>query len=152
MICVPKYEKNLADIERLVQSEIPRLENPLKSAKTEVATVTVTDEAKDSSSEKKYTGRSRRSSKPAEPRGKASETPVVVQEAQAKPDERQSKPDDRRAKSNDNNRSKSNDNKSSSRSSNQRSRGGRDNGRTVIGLGDHLPSFIALSFEERRAV
>jgi len=152
MICVPKDEKNLADIERLVQSEIPRLENPLKSAKTEVATVTVTDEAKDSSSEKKYTGRSRRSSKPAEPRGKASETPVVVQEAQAKPDERQSKPDDRRAKSNDNNRSKSNDNKSSSRSSNQRSRGGRDNGRTVIGLGDHLPSFIALSFEERRAV
>jgi ATP-dependent RNA helicase RhlE len=30
-----------------------------------------------------------------------------------------------------------------------RSRGGRDN--RVVGMGDHLPSFIALSFEERRA-
>ncbi|OUS38862.1 DEAD/DEAH box helicase [Rhodobacterales bacterium 56_14_T64] len=153
MICVPKDEKNLADIERLVQNEIPRLENPLKSAKTETAAVTVNDEAKDSSSgEKKYTGRSRRASKSDETRGKASETPEVTQDAQAKPEERQSKADDRRAKSNDNNRARSNDNKSSSRSSNQRSRGGRDNGRTVIGLGDHLPSFIALSFEERRAV
>ncbi len=30
-------------------------------------------------------------------------------------------------------------------------RGGRDNNNTVVGMGDHLPSFIALSFEERRA-
>jgi len=157
MICVPKDEKNLADIERLVQNEIPRLENPLKSAKTESVTVTVTDEAKDSSSgEKKYSGRSRRSSKSSEPRATASSEPVTpvaaATETQAKPDERQSKTDDRRAKSNDSNRARSGDNKSSSRSTNQRSRGGRDNGRTVIGLGDHLPSFIALSFEERRAI
>lgn len=39
--------------------------------------------------------------------------------------------------------------------SRNRSRGGRNNDRgndaKVIGMGDHLPSFIALSFEERRA-
>merc|ERR1711969_398008 len=29
MICVPRDEKNLADVERLVQKEIPRLDNPL---------------------------------------------------------------------------------------------------------------------------
>ena len=29
MICVPRDEKNLADVERLVQREIPRIENPL---------------------------------------------------------------------------------------------------------------------------
>ena len=32
MICVPRDEKNLADIERLVQREIPRIDNPLQSA------------------------------------------------------------------------------------------------------------------------
>ena len=39
---------------------------------------------------------------------------------------------------------------------NNRSRGGKQQGgrrddRTVIGMGDHMPSFIALSFDERRA-
>jgi superfamily II DNA/RNA helicase len=156
MICVPKDEKNLADIERLVQNEIPRLENPLKSAKPE--------KVKDSGEEKKYTGRSRRSSKSDDSQAKVSETADAAPAAQADtqtkaaPAERQSKSDDRQANSNDrrsnagpnDNRGKSGDNRSSSRSSN-RSRGGRDNGKTVIGLGDHLPSFIALSFEERRA-
>lgn len=43
-------------------------------------------------------------------------------------------------------------NKSSSRNRNRgRGRGGRDNDTPVVGMGDHLPSFIALSFEERRA-
>ncbi|SHH83158.1 DEAD/DEAH box helicase [Cognatishimia maritima] len=32
-----------------------------------------------------------------------------------------------------------------------RGRGGRDSGSNVVGMGDHLPSFIALSFDERRA-
>lgn len=45
--------------------------------------------------------------------------------------------------------------KSDTKSNRSRSRGrggrGRDNDAPVIGMGDHLPSFIALSFEERRA-
>ncbi|SPF80528.1 DEAD/DEAH box helicase [Pseudoprimorskyibacter insulae] len=40
--------------------------------------------------------------------------------------------------------------KSDQRRNNNR-RGGRDDNNKVVGLGDHLPSFIALSFEERRA-
>lgn len=170
MICVPKDEKNLADIERLVQGEIPRLENLLKPAKSEEAPKPAkSEETKDSGSEKKYTGRSRRSSKSDAPSSKASETAVdaaastkVTSEAntqtKAKTDDRQSASNDRQASTSDrqantsasDNRGRSGDNRSSSRSSN-RSRGGRDNGKTVIGLGDHLPSFIALSFEQRRA-
>lgn len=154
MICVPKDEKNLADIERLVQREIPRLENPLKSAKEEAAK----DSGKDGAEEKKYTTRTRRSSaKTSEPRKAADETAdsakdrqPKTEERQAKTEERQTKSEDRRPKSNDN-RSRSSDNRSNSRSSSNRSRGGRDNGKSVVGLGDHLPSFIALSFEERRA-
>ncbi|NRB19260.1 MAG: DEAD/DEAH box helicase [Rhodobacteraceae bacterium] len=189
MICVPKDEKNLADIERLVQNEIPRLENPLKSAKSEEAPKSAkSEETKDSGGEKKYTGRSRRSSKSDEPQSKPIETVVAAptppadtqadtqavtqadrpqskNDRQASSDDHQASSNDRQASSNDrqastsdrrsnsassDNRGKSGDNRSSSRSSN-RSRGGRDNGKTVIGLGDHLPSFIALSFEQRRA-
>ncbi|NIZ59444.1 DEAD/DEAH box helicase [Sedimentitalea sp. CY04] len=150
MICVPKDEKNLAGIERLVQTEIPRLENPLKSAKSE--------KTKDGDTEKKFTGRTRRSSKSDSKPSEATDAAPAAQadaqtEAPAKdaPAERQSKSDNRRSNAGSNdNRGKSGDNRSSSRSSN-RSRGGRDNGKTVVGLGDHLPSFIALSFEERRA-
>ena len=118
MICVPKDEKNLGDIERLVQKEIPRLENPLKTAKPV--------ETKDGdSSEKKAPSRSRKSSKSADSsKVRSTETP-------------QSKPSDSR----------------SSKSSSGRSRHDhRDHGKSsVVGMGDHLPSFIALSFAERRA-
>jgi ATP-dependent RNA helicase RhlE len=41
--------------------------------------------------------------------------------------------------------------KASAPRSRGKGRGGRDNGPSVVGLGDHLPSFIALSFDERRA-
>ena len=34
---------------------------------------------------------------------------------------------------------------------NKRRRDRRGNDNTVVGMGDHMPSFIALSFEERRA-
>ncbi|CUJ22277.1 ATP-dependent RNA helicase RhlE [Cognatishimia activa] len=50
---------------------------------------------------------------------------------------------------------KSETNKSEAKSNRSRSRGrggrGRDNDTPVVGMGDHMPSFIALSFEERRA-
>jgi ATP-dependent RNA helicase RhlE len=41
--------------------------------------------------------------------------------------------------------------RSENKSSGRQSRGGRGGDNTVVGMGDHLPSFIALSFEERRA-
>ncbi|MEL6243067.1 MAG: DEAD/DEAH box helicase [Pseudomonadota bacterium] len=99
MICVPRDEKNFAAIERLIQKEIPRIENPLKIE--------------------------------AEPK------------ARAKP---KAKDEDEPA------RTKSDKPKSEVKS-NGRSRGrreDRDRGPKVVGLGEHTPSFIELSFDQRR--
>ncbi|MEX0364972.1 MAG: DEAD/DEAH box helicase [Ruegeria sp.] len=95
-ICIPRDEKALDAIEKLIQKEIPRLDNPVKrEAKPEPETEAETKAPKP---EKKRS------------RGK-------------KPGEVKSRGRDRRD----------------------------DGGKAVVGMGDHLPSFIALSFEERRA-
>jgi ATP-dependent RNA helicase RhlE len=125
MICVPRDERNLDDIERLVQREIPRLENPLG-----------TPPADDGESEKpKRSTRSRSRKKDDNP---AAEVPkqeaANAVEEPAKPP-REEKPQ-------------------SSRSHGGRSRsgkGGDREGKSVVGLGDHTPEFIELSFKERSA-
>ncbi|SFT63267.1 DEAD/DEAH box helicase [Sedimentitalea nanhaiensis] len=127
MICVPRDEKNLADIERLVQNEIPRLGNPLQSATPPV----------DGTAEevRKPAPRSRSRS------SKSSNTPLpesIITEAvsEAGP---VSAPEPKSAPEHD---------------SSERSRAQQRNaasGNKVIGMGDHLPSFIALSFQERSA-
>ncbi|MEM7318829.1 MAG: DEAD/DEAH box helicase, partial [Pseudomonadota bacterium] len=109
-ICVPRDDKALDAIEKLIQKEIPRLENPLKSEK---------------------------------PAAETKERP-----AKAKRDEKQAKPetDEKPTKRTERSeRGKSGGDKSRSRDRDDRK------GRTVVGMGDHMPSFIALSFEERRA-
>ncbi|MFW8592621.1 DEAD/DEAH box helicase [Cribrihabitans neustonicus] len=122
-ICVPKDEKALDAVEKLIQKEIPRLENPVKAApKPE----------KDESREKPAR-RERRPSKKddqaavqAEPRTEAAPETEAAPKPERKPSERPAPKSARRGK------------------------GGRDD-KTVVGMGDHLPSFIALSFAERRA-
>ncbi len=94
MICIPRDEKYLDAIEKLVQKEIPRLENPIK--KPEPVPKTKVE---------------------------------AVEEIEEKP-------------------------KKSSRSSSKsgsKSKAKSDKSGKVIGMGDHMPSFIALSFEKRRA-
>ena len=117
-ICIPRDEKNLADVEALVQKEIPRLENPLKSS-APVETEEEEAPAKPSRSRSRSSSKSSRSSEPTSaPADKSSTTEDKAERAP-----RESKP-----------KSDSGDRKSN-----------------VVGMGDHMPSFIALSFEERRA-
>ena len=112
MICEPRDEKNLGDIERLVQSEIPRGENPLKVEKPKPAPApAAAPEEVSDKPEKRSRSRKKTDAAPVEP------TP------EAKP-------------------------KSEPRTQSRRSSGSN----SVVGMGDHMPSFIALSFEERRAV
>ncbi len=60
MICVPRDEKNFEDIERLIQREIPRLENPLGHIGAEAQGDAVQDGAPEDTTEKKpASGRSR---------------------------------------------------------------------------------------------
>ena len=108
MICTPRDEKNFEAIEKLVELEIPRLENPLKDEKP-------AKRATKSDSEEKA------------PRAKSSRSKKTTEDA-PKAAEEQPKP----------------------KRQDRRERGGRG-GRDVVGMGDHMPSFIALSFEQRRA-
>ncbi|MBE1284833.1 MAG: DEAD/DEAH box helicase [Rhodobacteraceae bacterium] len=103
-ICTPRDEKALDAVEKLIQKEIPRLENPVKKPETKTS-----EDAPATSS-----------------------------------DDRKPKPSGRKSDSG----KKSSGSRAGSRSS---SRSDRGSGNTVVGMGDHLPSFIALSFEERRA-
>ncbi|MDP5215751.1 DEAD/DEAH box helicase [Ruegeria sp. 2205SS24-7] len=98
MICIPRDEKNLGAIEKLVQKDIPRIESPLKTEAPKA-----------------------QETKPEPETSAASE-----------------------ARSSDAKGKKSGEGKGRNRS---RDHKGRDK---VVGMGDHMPSFIALSFAERR--
>ncbi|WP_299591682.1 DEAD/DEAH box helicase [uncultured Tateyamaria sp.] len=125
-ICVPRDEKQFDAVEKLIQKEIPRLDNPVKPSKP--AATEKTD-----AEEKPKSTRSRSSRSKSEPK---TETPVeAITETKAETPREDTT------------------SKSRSRSSSSRSRSSRDDrgGNRVVGLGDHTPSFIGLSFEERMA-
>ncbi len=131
MICVPRDEKNLEDIERLVQSEIPRLENPLGVAET--APAAKADEKPAEEKPKRSRSRSRkRDDAPSEP-------PAVVEEATNTPETPPARAPQPQK------------DKPRSHSRGGRNRSGRNDREqiTVVGLGDHTPEFIGLSFKER---
>ena len=108
-ICVPRDEKNFDDVEKLIQKEIPRVDNPLKSAKPEKA--------------EKPEPKPRRERTPRH----SEEEHVPVQGKETSPPPAPEKRDRRRGK------------------------GGKADNNKVVGMGDHMPQFIALSFEERKA-
>lgn len=132
MICTPRDEKNFDAIEKLVELEIPRIENPLKDEKPARKAQDDQPEARDEKSSRSRTSRSRKSDDRRDERKddrkdeRKADTPREHREPRDAALQSGSKSDkyDRRS-----------------------SRGGRD----VVGMGDHMPSFIALSFEQRRA-
>ncbi|MBD3663545.1 DEAD/DEAH box helicase [Sulfitobacter sp. TSTF-M16] len=131
MICVPRDERNLSDVERLVEKEIPRLDNPLSLGKPDDMSKPEAETAPDEMPKRSRSRSRKRDEAPQE-------QPAVPQEAtqeQSAP-EPKSKPEEK-----------------PKRERNER-RGGKNRnddrgGSKVVGLGDHLPDFIGLSFEER---
>lgn len=156
MICVPKDEKNFEDVERLVQKEIPRLDNPLTTGDERSQTSEEPTAAAEKSADKPKRTRSR-SRKPDQPKPEAEtpkaeaalkeaprQEPTTEAEAAAPKADTAPKPDPKLQPKQES----SNDSARRSRSS----RSGRGNDRDtnkVVGLGDHTPSFIELSFEDR---
>jgi len=130
-ICGAKDDRNLADIEKLIQREIPRVENPLGSVAAEAEPADETEERKPSRARRS----SSRSAKPAgakpgatpEPQKPEARAPEAAPAPRASVPAPEAKPKD----------------------SARRSGGRREPANNVVGIGDHLPSFIALSFEER---
>ena len=123
-ICVPADEKLLAAIETLVAKEIPRIESP-------VAQIEARDDATEAPA--------RPPRAPRAPRAERSERPARSERA-----ERQERPE-RQDRIERSDRSERGD-----RGSLRRGRERRDE--PVLGMGDHMPSFMAHSFEERRAL
>ena len=106
-ICIPRDEKYFEAVEKLVQKEIPRIENPRKKDAPKA----------DKEERREETETKSTSSKPS------------------------------RSSS-----SKPSSSKSSSKTSSKSGNRGSGNDKKVMGLGDHMPRFIALSFQERLAV
>ncbi len=120
-ICIPRDEKYLDAVEKLVQKEIPRADNPLKTEKPAEAKPEKTTSSRSTSS-KSSSEKSASGSKPTTSKSTSSKS------ASSKPTGSKS---------------------TSSKPSSGRGSGGKDS--NVIGLGDHMPRFIALSFQERMA-
>ena len=135
MICVPRDEKNLADIERLVSREIPRLELPEGVLKTSRAPAPAEETSDDKPTRSRSRSRSRSKPKPQTEEAVA-DAPVEAEVAAA-PVKEEARPEPReRSQDRDRERNKP--------------RRREDDRNTTVGMGDHMPSFIALSFDERR--
>ena len=154
-LSTPSDAKYLDAIQSLVKTELPRGENPWTPpgvSKREEA-------AAEEDAPKRTSSRTRSRSKKVD--APAAETPQPeVKEADTRTEarnetRREQKPDTRNEpRTEARNQPRQQDDRSgasSSRSRGGRGRGGdRDNGPRVVGLGDHVPGFIEMSFEERR--
>ncbi|MEH6749263.1 MAG: DEAD/DEAH box helicase [Paracoccaceae bacterium] len=187
MICTPRDDKNFADVERLLQTEIPRLPNPLEGVITpasdddgDSAERGASSRGKSSSSRSRGS-RSRAGDKPAakdnapqadsvieaapareakprddKPREEQSREPRVREDRPREERPREDRPREERPREDRPREERRTEGRSDERRDRDRPRGGqgrdntRDNGPKVVGMGDHLPSFIALSFDERR--
>ncbi|SEO26082.1 ATP-dependent RNA helicase RhlE [Salinihabitans flavidus] len=141
MLCAPRDEKNFEAIERLLQKEIPRLASPIEQSEP----AELAEDSAPTPKPRKVSTRGR--SKPAHPPEDAAEVNPPQDEPLAKEaDKPKPKP---RAKAQDKPQAKTQE------SSDRGKSGGRGKsdkgGNKVVGMGDHMPSFIALSFDERRA-
>ncbi|MET4128360.1 DEAD/DEAH box helicase [Roseovarius sp. MBR-6] len=150
-ICNPRDEKALAAVEALIQREIARLPDP--TAGSAPAPETTPQEAPEraprpSRSRSRSRSVSRKDAAPAET-PEAMPAEVVPQERaeEARPSaQTETRPTNRTET-----RSKE---RGESRGEERRENRGQrrdDSGPRVVGMGDHLPGFIALSFDERRA-
>lgn len=159
MICMPRDEKNFDAIERLLQKEIPRVENPDKPVPREERKPADKPEAREErKSRAKPEARAERKPR-AKPEAREKHNadnkpePELVKQAPANVDadtpQPEAKPAAQKPEAAANNAAPAVKDPKPQRGRRDRRNGGRD-GKTV-GLGDHMPQFIALSFEERMA-
>jgi superfamily II DNA/RNA helicase len=136
MICTPRDERNFSNIEALIQKNIPQIVNPLpsKASTSSAEEVQVTPKQKTNRiplkpkiQKNEGTGDVQTDKETLKNVGIVSEkdTSISVEKTKNKT------------------RSSSNENKASSNR-------GEHRNNNIVGLGDHTPNFIGLSFEERR--
>ncbi|MCB1330872.1 MAG: DEAD/DEAH box helicase, partial [Maritimibacter sp.] len=142
MLCEPRDEKNLDAVERLIEREIPRVDDPLKGDRAaEAESASDADEAPRSARKggRDSSRAAGRDSGRSNSRGRSRATT----EDESQPEETvQAAPEPRQAEEVED--------KPSAPRSRSRSSGRKGRGDDVVGMGDHLPQFIAQSFDERR--
>ena len=125
MICEPRDEKNLDAVERLIEREIPRVASPVgvpEAADEDEAPKPERKSTRGRGSKPKDSAPKERTPKDSAPKDSAPEPEVIeTAEAPAPRDRGRGRTSGRRGRSDD-----------------------------VVGMGDHMPQFIAQSFDERR--
>ncbi|MDA9208251.1 DEAD/DEAH box helicase, partial [Octadecabacter sp.] len=151
MICVPRDEKNFEDVERLVEMEVPRMDVP-GASKPEEADKPADTKSEDKPKRTRTRSRNRKSDTPAPEKAAVDDTQKVETPTDVKA-EPVAQPDPAKAEAPQQQR----DNTHNHADKPKRSRGGRGRGRDnydrgpkIVGMGEDAPSFITLSFEERR--
>lgn len=158
MICATRDEKNFADVERLVNEEIPRLENPMGAG----APASEGDDAPKSEAKPRSRSRTR---KPREdkPAVEAVEGDVKVETPREEKPRRERKPRQERKDREPQSEQRQEREPQAARQErepqgerhqhgNRNDRGNNNNRRNdnrIVGLGDDAPAFIAKSFGER---
>tara|TARA_R100000322_G_scaffold166359_4_gene132721 strand:+ start:799 stop:2289 length:1491 start_codon:yes stop_codon:yes gene_type:complete len=143
MLCEPRDEKNLDAVERLIETTIPVIPDPRgeQPAAAETAESETKPERKPSRSRSRSRSEPRRDDAP-KAEARRDDTPKAAPEQAPAPEEKAEAPQDRPSE-----RQKSQPDQRNRKSS---GRGGRRDD-APVGMGDHLPDFIAKSFEERRS-
>ena len=138
MMAVPSDDKLLNAIETLIGQPVPRTDTPWQPTEG-ASSRRKSDEDDKQPAEKPTRSRSRSRSRKSDEQPPQQAAPAVEVEAEAAPapsprPERSERPEPRQRSDN-----------------RQRSGGaGRRGGNQIVGMGDHMPDFIALSFAERR--
>ncbi|MCE0504254.1 DEAD/DEAH box helicase [Roseivivax sp. GX 12232] len=172
-LCIPRDEKNLEDVERLIDKPIPRLENPLGESAPAPSGAAESAEGESGQKPKRSRSRSRsrggssrakeqpaeaqaeaKTDAPAEaaPEAKADAKPAA--KADAKPEPKAEAPQEAAA-SNEGQDTSSGRGKPAEKPKSRRGGKGKPRGddkkNDVVGMGDHMPTFIAKSLDERKA-
>jgi ATP-dependent RNA helicase RhlE len=149
MICAPSDEKNLDAIEKLIAREIPRAENPLKDVPPSEERDEEPRRSRDRGPRGDRGDRSDRGERGGRRRHEdAREVTEVAEVAEPQSDATAPAPREEREP-----RERRDDRggRDRGRDRDRDRRGGRDREEAVVGMGDHLPTFIEKSFEERMA-
>ncbi|SFQ94829.1 DEAD/DEAH box helicase [Poseidonocella sedimentorum] len=134
MICTPRDDKNFDAVEALLQKEIPRGENLITPAQGAEEPAREAEPAAEADAPRK-SSRSRTRSRGKKPDTAASPEAEPAEQKPAEAKAAEQKPAEKAPEK---------------KPQSSRRRQDRDNRSGVVGMGDHLPSFIALSFDERR--
>ncbi|MHA6325621.1 DEAD/DEAH box helicase [Roseivivax sp. CAU 1753] len=179
-LCTPRDEKNLEAVERLLGKTIPKLANPAGEAPEKAADAAPETKSATSDDKPKRARRSRSKKDDVAPEAKADAPATGTSVAEAvevlpvardaaetgaapaapvadAATPRDPAPGADKSQANASQDAKAtrggrdNDKSRGRRGGGNAGRGGRDDNNKVVGMGDHMPTFIAMSLEERMA-